>query len=60
MIAADWGDLVIHNGDGNSTFFRPELFEFLRQLRGHNNREWFAKNKERHPPVILEIFLGRS
>jgi uncharacterized protein (TIGR02453 family) len=28
--------------------FTPELFQFLRQLQRHNNREWFAKNKERY------------
>jgi len=31
----------------DTTYFRPELFEFLRQLRRHNDREWFAKNKAR-------------
>ena len=29
------------------TFFDPDLFAFLRQLKRHNDREWFAKNKER-------------
>ena len=45
----------------NSTFFRPELFEFLRQLRRHNNREWFAKHKVRYQQVIVEpalLFIG--
>jgi uncharacterized protein (TIGR02453 family) len=26
----------------------PELFKFLRQLRSHNDREWFAANRERY------------
>jgi uncharacterized protein (TIGR02453 family) len=34
--------------------FRPELFEFLRQLKRHNNREWFAKNKGRYQQVVVE------
>jgi uncharacterized protein (TIGR02453 family) len=45
----------------NSTFFSPDLFVFLRQLRRHNNREWFAKNKERYQQVIVEpalLFIG--
>ena len=45
----------------SSTFFRPELFEFLRQLRRHNNREWFAKHKVRYQQVIVEpalLFIG--
>jgi uncharacterized protein (TIGR02453 family) len=44
-----------------ATFFRPELFEFLRQLRRHNNREWFAKNKVRYQEVVVEpalLFIG--
>ncbi len=28
--------------------FGPELFDFLRQLRQNNRREWFAANKERY------------
>ena len=30
----------------NGAFFRPDLFQFLRQLKRHNNRDWFAKNKQ--------------
>ncbi len=29
-------------------YFQPELFDFLRQLKRRNNREWFAKNKSRY------------
>ncbi len=32
----------------DNVFFRPELFEFLRQLKRRNKREWFAKNKSRY------------
>jgi uncharacterized protein (TIGR02453 family) len=45
----------------DTAFFRPELFEFLRQLRRHNNREWFAKNKARYHEAVLEpalLFIG--
>ncbi len=45
----------------NSAFFRPELFEFLRQLKRRNNREWFAKNKERYQQAVVEpalLFIG--
>src|SRR4051812_13349888 len=31
----------------SKAIFGPELFEFLRDLKSHNNREWFAANKER-------------
>lgn len=40
-----------------ATMFNPELFDFLRQLRRHNNREWFAKNKERYQQVLVEPAL---
>lgn len=32
----------------NDAFFRPDLFEFLRELKRHNNRDWFARNKARY------------
>lgn len=45
----------------DTTFFRPELFDFLRQLKRHNNRDWFAKNKQRYDEVIRDpalLFIG--
>jgi len=45
----------------DTAFFRPELFEFLWQLRRHNDREWFAKNKDRYQQVVVEpalLFIG--
>lgn len=30
------------------THFTPELFDFLRELRVNNNRDWFQKNKPRY------------
>ncbi len=32
----------------DSPFFTPELFEFLRQLKKRNRREWFNANKDRY------------
>lgn len=37
-----------------SNSFPPDLFQFLRQLKRHNDREWFAKNKTRYQQVVLE------
>jgi uncharacterized protein (TIGR02453 family) len=45
----------------DTAFFSPELFEFLRQLKRHNDREWFAKNKARYQQVVVEpavMFIG--
>ena len=45
----------------NSSFFHPELFDFLRQLKRHNDRDWFAKSKSRYQQVIVEpalLFIG--
>ena len=33
---------------GRGAHFSPGLFDFLRDLRAHNNREWFQKNKARY------------
>ncbi len=38
-------------------FFCPELFDFLRQLKLHNNRNWFAKNKARYEKMVLDPAL---
>ena len=32
--------------------FTPEVFEFLRQLKRRNNREWFARNKSRYEQAL--------
>jgi uncharacterized protein (TIGR02453 family) len=36
------------------SFFQPELFDFLRQLKRHNNRKWFARNKARYQQLVVE------
>ncbi len=38
----------------DTAFFDPDLFSFLRQLKRHNNRDWFAKNKARYQQVVVE------
>src|SRR5262245_24871002 len=38
--------------------FDPDLFEFLSDLREHNDREWFAANKARYEAHVLEPALA--
>jgi uncharacterized protein (TIGR02453 family) len=38
--------------------FDRELFAFLADLRAHNDREWFAANKERYEAQVLEPALA--
>src|SRR5919112_754543 len=38
--------------------FGPELFGFLAELRAHNDRDWFAANKERYEGDVLEPALA--
>ena len=38
--------------------FGPELFEFLAELRAHNDRDWFAANKARYEADVLEPALA--
>jgi len=40
-----------------TAFFSPDVFTFLRQLKRHNDREWFAKNKGRYQQFIVEPAL---
>ena len=35
----------------------PELFEFFRQLKRNNNREWFQKNKARYEERVRDPLL---
>ena len=37
--------------------FSPELFAFLAELREHNDRDWFAANKQRYEQHVLEPAL---
>lgn len=40
-----------------STYITPELFTFLRELKNHNNREWFEANKPRYEAQVREPLL---
>jgi uncharacterized protein (TIGR02453 family) len=37
--------------------FGPELFSFLKDLRANNDRDWFAKNRDRYEEHVLEPAL---
>lgn len=37
--------------------FSPELFAFLRELREHNDRDWFKANKRRYEELVQEPAL---
>jgi uncharacterized protein (TIGR02453 family) len=37
--------------------FTPELFWFLRQLKRHNNRDWFQKHKSKYERDVRDPFL---
>ncbi|HMK29253.1 MAG TPA: DUF2461 domain-containing protein [Terriglobales bacterium] len=39
------------------TYFTAELFDFLRQLKRHNRREWFLRNKSRYESVLRDPCL---
>jgi uncharacterized protein (TIGR02453 family) len=55
--AVNWFCLTCELKMPNSVFFSPDVFEFLRQLKRHNNREWFANNKGRYQQVVVEPAL---
>jgi uncharacterized protein (TIGR02453 family) len=44
--------------ESEAASFGPELFAFLTELREHNDREWFAANKERYEAHVLEPALA--
>ena len=39
------------------TYFDAETFAFLRELKRHNDREWFTANKERYERSLKEPIL---
>lgn len=39
------------------SYFNAELFDFLRQLKRHNDREWFAGNRECYQHLLVEPAL---
>jgi len=38
-------------------YFTPALIEFLADLRGHNTREWFGRNKDRYEVTVRDPML---
>ena len=38
-------------------YFTSELFQFLKELRQHNDREWFLRNKDRYETAVRAPFL---
>lgn len=38
--------------------FTPHLFDFLRELKANNNREWFEANKQRYTEDVRDPFLA--
>src|SRR5918994_181068 len=43
---------------GEEASFGPGLFAFLAELREHNDRDWFAGNKDRYEAHVLEPALA--
>jgi uncharacterized protein (TIGR02453 family) len=41
----------------SDSYFTPELFKFLKELRAHNERGWFERNKGRYETVVRDPFL---
>ena len=41
----------------DSPVFGADLFAFLRQLKRHNNRDWFARNKARYEETVRDPAL---
>jgi uncharacterized protein (TIGR02453 family) len=41
----------------NESYFSPDLFGFLMELRDNNDREWFAANKARYEETVRDPFL---
>lgn len=42
----------------SKVYFSAELFEFLRELKANNTREWFAYNKARYEEVARQPMLN--
>ncbi len=40
------------------SYFQPELFKFFADLEKNNNRQWFAKNKDRYEKDVKESMLA--
>jgi uncharacterized protein (TIGR02453 family) len=42
---------------GQTSYFTPEFFQFLSQLKKNNTREWFNANKARYESSVRDPFL---
>lgn len=42
----------------DTAFFTPGIFVFLKQLKRHNDRDWFAKNKSRYHECVVTPALA--
>lgn len=40
------------------SYFNNELFSFLKELRQHNQRDWFERNKERYETAVRGPFIS--
>ncbi len=40
-----------------SSHISPEFFDFLRELKGNNNRDWFGANKQRYHDAVRDPML---
>lgn len=52
--ASSLGGMVL----AQTNVFTPDLFDFLRQLKRHNDREWFARHKARYEQVVRDPALA--
>lgn len=41
----------------NKPYITPALFEFFKELKSHNSRNWFASNKQRYEEIVREPLL---
>ena len=41
-----------------SAYFTPAFFDFFRELKGHNNRPWFEKNKARYEREVRDRLVA--
>ncbi|HLY73174.1 MAG TPA: TIGR02453 family protein [Planctomycetota bacterium] len=42
----------------NASPLSPDVFRFLREIKTNNNREWFARNKERYESAVRDACLS--
>ena len=51
------GSVYFVRAMANKSHFTPELFKFLKELKRHNDRDWFLKNKKRFEETVRNPFL---